>query len=142
MPFALVTVGILFIVVGFQDTYKQLGAQVQKDFTGKGNFIYWLIAIGVLGAIGYVKEFQTFSRAMITLLIVALFLSKKTGTPQGITFFQNFTTGVKSGTTSSVDPVGTALQGSDSNSSSTSGDNGSNIMADVQTAATIAEIAS
>ena len=132
MPFALVTVGILFIVVGFQDTYKAFGTQVQKDFTGQGNFIYWLVAIGIVGAIGYVKEFQTFSRAFIGLLIVAMFLSQKGGIAQGITFFQNFNSGVQAGTTAPVDAVGTNLQGSaSSNTSSSTGGGGSSIINDV-----------
>ncbi len=136
MPFALVTVGLLLIIVGFQDTYKQFGTQVQQDFTGNGNFIYWVIAIGLLGAIGYVKEFQTFSRALIALVIIAMFLSKKSGAAQGIAFFNSFLSGINSGTTSQVSSPGTPLQGS-SNSSSTSG-GGSGIIGDIGTAATIA----
>jgi|GEM_PF-5663381 len=133
MPFALVTIGLLLIIVGFQDTYKQFGTQVQSDFTGKNNFIYWLIAIGIIGAIGYVKEFQTFSRIFIGLVIVAMFLShKKGGIAQGITFFQKFNTGVGSGTTAPVNAPGTELAGSPGgNSYSTSSDGSGNIITDV-----------
>lgn len=124
MPFALVFVGILLIVVGFQDTYKQFGTQVQNDFSGQGNFIYWLISIGVIGALGYVKEFQTFSRVFIGLLILSMLLSKKGGIAQGITFFNSFNSAVQSGSTSQVNDPGTGLQGSTGSSSGSSSSSG------------------
>lgn len=115
MPFALVTVGLLFIVIGFQDTYKEFGEQVQKDFTGDGNFIYWVISLGILGSFGYIKELRTFSRLTMGLVILVLFLSNKG-------FFDQFNSAVQSGTTQPVNPIGTPIQGSPSGSSSTSSD--------------------
>lgn len=111
MPFALVLIGILLVVVGFQDTYKQLGTQVQKDFTGPGNFVYWIISIGVIGALGYVKELQTFSRITLGLIILVLFLSNKG-------FFNQFNSAIQSGSTAPVNPVGTALPAAPAGSSS------------------------
>ena len=137
MPFALLFVGMLLIITGFQDTYKQLGTQVQKDFTGNNNFIYWIIAIGIVGAIGYVKEFQTMSRAFIGLIIVAMFLSQKSGTAQGIQFFQNFTSGIQSGSNAPVDAIGTPLPATGGSSGSTSG-GGSGILGDVGSIASFA----
>lgn len=77
MPFALIIIGLLLVVTGFQNTYKQFGNQIANDFTGKNNFLYWVIALGVIGAVGYVKELQSFSRAFMVLIIVSIFLSNK-----------------------------------------------------------------
>lgn len=77
MPFVLVIVGILLIVTGAQGTYKQFGSQVASDFTGKGNFEYWIAAIGTVGAIGYIQALQTISRLLMALIIIVMFLSNR-----------------------------------------------------------------
>lgn len=74
MPFALVIIGLILIVAGAKNTYKQLGAQLQSDFTGQGNFTYWLIALGVLGAIGSVPSLKRISHLLLALTIIAMIL--------------------------------------------------------------------
>lgn len=140
MPFALVFVGLLLIITGFQNTYKQFGAQVQGDFSGKGNFLYWLLAILIVGAIGYVKSLQGFSRAFMALILLSILLSNKSGTAQGITFFSNLVTGVNTGSTTQVDSIGDPLQGGNTASSGNSSGGGfdlSNIGQDASIAATV-----
>lgn len=77
MPFVLLIIGLLLVITGFQNTYKQLGTQLESDFTGTNNFLYWVIALGVVGAIGYAKDLQAFSRTFMALIIVGIFLSNK-----------------------------------------------------------------
>lgn len=77
MPFALVTIGLLLVITGFQNTYSQLGSQIAKDFTGPANFTYWIIALGVVGALGYNDSLKPFSRAFMALIVVVIFLSNK-----------------------------------------------------------------
>ncbi|SRR5216684_428138 len=77
MPFVLVIAGILMIVTGAQGTYSQFATQVGKDFTGPGNFVYWVASIGAIGAVGYVESLQTISRLLIGLVIIAMVLSNK-----------------------------------------------------------------
>lgn len=103
MPFALVTIGLLLFVTGAKDTYKALGAQVASDFTGPGNFTYWLAAIGAMGALGYIEAFKPFSRAFMVLIIVSMVLAN-----QG--FFAKLTAAIKSGPDKSpvADPVASA----------------------------------
>ena len=72
MPFALVTIGLVMIVTGAKDTYDAFGAQVVGDFTGPGNFTYWVASLGAVGAVGYVKEFRTFSHAFMALILIAM----------------------------------------------------------------------
>lgn len=75
MPFALVLIGLLLIITGAQDTYIQFGRQLQKDFTGPGNFTYWIAAIVAVGALGYSETLRPISRAFLVLVIVAIMLA-------------------------------------------------------------------
>lgn len=140
MPFALTFIGLLLIVVGFQDTYKQFGTQVVSDFSGPKSFFWWIVALGVVGAIGYVKELQGFSRAFMALIIVVIFLSNnKNGN-----LFQNFNNAITAGSTASVDPIGGALPASSSGSGSGGGSStssgGGGILGDLGSAAGIAAL--
>lgn len=119
MPFALVFIGMLLVISGFQNTYGQLGAQVQKDFTGPGNFIYWIIAIGVVGALGYVKDLEKLSRLVMGLLIVVMVLANRG-------FFAQLNPALQSGANAPVNPVGAPLvQSGGSAASGGGGDMGS-----------------
>lgn len=77
MPFALTLIGLLLVITGFQNTHKELGSQIASDFTGNNNFIYWIAALGVVGALGYVKALEPFSRAFLVLILLSIFLSNK-----------------------------------------------------------------
>lgn len=111
MPFALITIGLALIVSGIKNTQSQLGAQVVKDFTGAGNFIYWVLAIFCVGALGYIPQLDKFSKAFMGLIIVALFISNKG-------FFSQFTVAIQSGTanapttTTNTTTTNSALAGS------------------------------
>lgn len=94
MAFALVAIGLILIITGFKDTYAQLGAQLKTDFTGAHSFAAWILAIGAVGALGYVRQLQTFSTLFMTLIIVGLVLSQ-----QG--FFQKFSAAWAAGPTTS-----------------------------------------
>lgn len=74
MPFLLVIVGLTMIVTGVKNTSAQFGQQLVGDFTGSGNFTYWLVAIGSVGALGYVPDFKQFSRVFLALIIIAMVL--------------------------------------------------------------------
>ncbi len=92
MPYVLTIVGIMLIVSGIRNTHAQLGAQLKSDFTGAGNFTYWIIAIGMVGMAGYVKVLQTPSRIFMAIILLGIFLSKGN---QG--FFPQFTAAIKAG---------------------------------------------
>lgn len=72
MPFALVTVGLLMIVSGSRDTYAAFGKELVSEFTGPGNFMFWIVAIGGVGALGYIPQLRTFSRAFMALIVIAM----------------------------------------------------------------------
>lgn len=110
MPFALTTIGALLIVTGFQDTYKAFFTQLEGDFTGTQSFIYWFLSLIIIGAIGYVDEFKTISRAGMTLVIIGMIFANKSA-------FSNFSSAIEQGSTSPVNAPGDAVQGSSNNGS-------------------------
>lgn len=105
MPFALSSIGILLIIVGFQNTYKAFFTQVGSDFTGQGNFVYWVIAIGLAGSVGYIEKLRKVSDAFLFLIIVVMFLTNGG-------FFDKFKQAIGQGSTTPQDPVGAPLPAS------------------------------
>lgn len=105
MPFALLFVGMILIITGFQNTYSQFGKLVAGDFTGDDNFIYWVISLGAVGSIGYAKDLQGFSRAFMALIILVMIFKKDTG------LFGKLTDALKSGTSTPVEGFGAPLAG-------------------------------
>lgn len=77
MPFALLLIGLVLVITSAQDTYVALGRQVRKDFTGNGSFLWWMIAIVMVGAIGYIEKLRGFATAFMALILIVLVLKNK-----------------------------------------------------------------
>lgn len=90
MPFVLILFGAIFVIVGFRGTQSDFFSLLAGDFTGAGNFIYWIISIMVIGAIGYIPKLKGLSDAFLVLVLLVLFISNKG-------FFAQFNAQIKSG---------------------------------------------
>lgn len=135
MPFVLFIMGLVLIVTAFQNTYKQFGALVAGDFTGKNNFIYWFLAIAVVGAIGYIKPLEPFSRGFMVLIVLSIVLSNQ----KNFDFIGKFQSalGTESNKVDSV--IGVALAGNSGGTSGGSSGGGlSSIGSDISLATTVA----
>ena len=99
MPFALIIVGLLLIVTGARDTYKQFGTMLVGDFTGEGNFTYWLAAFGALGALGYNDTLRPFARGFMALILISMVI-RNGG------FFDQFGKALKEGPTAPSEKQG------------------------------------
>jgi hypothetical protein len=78
MPFAFLIVGTVFVIAGVRNTVsgdKGLIALLKSDFTGNDNFLFWMLSILVIGAIGYSKDLQPLSRTFMALVVIVLLLS-------------------------------------------------------------------
>lgn len=79
MPFAIILFAILLIVIGYQGTQHQLFVLLNEDFNPSNNtthsFWVWILAIGVVGGIGYLPKMRQISNAFLALILVVLFLS-------------------------------------------------------------------
>src|ERR1700744_3045512 len=98
MAFPLIFVGLILLVTAVRGTHSQLFTVVKSDFTGNGNFLWWILVVLAVGAIGYIKPLRALSWGFLTILILVLLLSK--GNPQlpGGGFFQQLLSGINSGT--------------------------------------------
>lgn len=74
MPFALITIGLIMIVTGVKGTQGMMAAQMRTDAQG---FITWVVAIGAIGALGYIDKLRTFSHYFMALVLIALLLSNR-----------------------------------------------------------------
>lgn len=79
MPFALIIFGAVLFIAGIRGEHKTLAGLVQGDFTGNNNFFVWIIALGAVGALGYVKPLQKFSIGFMTLILLGIVLKTNTG---------------------------------------------------------------
>lgn len=79
MPILFGFAGILLIVAGIRNTVvngnPSLSSLLKDDFTGNPPFWKWLMAIMLIGAIGYIPNLAPISRAFMALVIVVFFLS-------------------------------------------------------------------
>ena len=90
MPFAFIIVGTVLVVSGVKGTSQDLLTLVKGDLQGKNGYLYWLVAILVIGSIGYVPAFKSISRAFLILVLVVLVLKEGNKNNPGGGFFQQF----------------------------------------------------
>lgn len=114
MPFALLIIGAVLLVSAVRNTQDDLFALTKGDFTGQANFVYWVVALLIIGGVGYIPKLKPISDAFFILVLVVLFLTK--GNPQGVGggFFTKFTSALQSTQTATpasgtVQPVSTGL---------------------------------
>lgn len=108
MPFALLIIGLFLLIAGIRNTAgpasspTSLFGLIHGDFTGTDNFIYWFLAILIIGALGYVPKLKPVSTGLIVLVIVVLFLKKGNSSGVGGGFFSQFTNAINGSTNSGV----------------------------------------
>ena len=85
MPFLFIIIGVVMVTAAVRDTVTDSAVTKQQglttllvnDFTGKNNFVYWVLSILIVGALGYIKPLEPVSRAFMLLIVIVLFLSNK-----------------------------------------------------------------
>jgi hypothetical protein len=88
VPYILIAVGIILFVTAIKGTTGKLGEYLGEDIFGARGYIYWIVAIFVVGAIGYIKPLQKLSDSFILLLVLVLLLGNKG-------FFAQFNAAIK-----------------------------------------------
>lgn len=91
MPLILLVVGALFLLAAVRGTHADLFTLLKGDFTGDKNFLVWVVAIFVLGALGYVSGLKPLANAFLLLVVVVILLTNKG-------FFSQFTSALNSTT--------------------------------------------
>lgn len=81
MPILFGFAGLVLIVAGVRNRVTQgnqsLASLLKDDFTGNNPFWKWLLAIFLIGAVGYIPNLRPISRAFMALVIVVFLLSNK-----------------------------------------------------------------
>lgn len=110
MPIILIILGALIAVSSIQDTHRKLWRVTSGAFTGKDNFIYWVIALVAVGAVGYVGtetgKLRNFSVYFMILIIIVMLLSNN---KDGKNFFEMFMQEIEEGTTKEAAEFGAPL---------------------------------
>jgi hypothetical protein len=79
MPFIFTIFAILFIVIGARGQSSTAIALLKSEFTGPNSFIQFLIAILVVGFLGYIKPLKLVSDGFLLLILISMFLANKGG---------------------------------------------------------------
>lgn len=112
MPFALLIVGFVLIIASARNTQDNLFALVKADFVGPNNFIFWVVSILIIGAIGYIPKLKPISTAFLVLVILVLILTRGNPNTAGGGFFEKFTQQLNTTTTATAaQPTPTATPG-------------------------------
>jgi hypothetical protein len=93
MGFVLLIIGLLMVITGARGTYAQFGSQVASEFQGQNSFTYQMIALGSIGALGYIPALQTISRWALALILLVVLLGNKGGNG----FFTQFQAALQQG---------------------------------------------
>lgn len=80
MGWPLVFIGLILVIVGVRDETEAFNATLSEDIlgaSGTSNFVAFVIAIAIIGAIGSAKELRGFSNAFMALIIIVLLISNR-----------------------------------------------------------------
>lgn len=77
MPVFFVILGVFALVVAVRDKGADARKLLASELTGPGNFLSWVLAILLIGSLGYVPQLRAFSRAFLALVMLSILLSKK-----------------------------------------------------------------
>jgi len=77
MPFVLVLIGVVIAITAYNGTGSQLWQLLVGDFTGAHSFLWWLVSIFAVGAIGYIPALKTLANSLLILIVLAIVLSNK-----------------------------------------------------------------
>jgi hypothetical protein len=97
VPFALLIIGLFLLASAIQGTQNFALKLIVGDFTGPNNFFYWVVALLIIGSIGYIDRLKPVSDGLLALVILVLILA--TGNPQKMAsggFFRQFTAALQS----------------------------------------------
>lgn len=84
MPFAILIIGVLLIVVAFNNSFGQLATELEADIPG---YFKWAAAIAAILALGYIPGFRTPSRYLLALVMLVILLANYAQIYAGLTSF-------------------------------------------------------
>lgn len=116
MPLVLIIFAAAAIVIGARGQANAAGSLIVGEITGsdgKEGFAPWVLAVLIIGVLGYIKNVKVFSDAFIALIILAIFLKDGQG------FFANLQSALSSAKAAPANPVAPVATASPSPSTAT-----------------------
>jgi hypothetical protein len=77
MPLFLILFGVLLMIAALRNKLDDLTAVLKDDFTGANNYFVWVLAIGLIVALGNIDDLKPVSNAFLTLVIVIILLANR-----------------------------------------------------------------
>ncbi len=77
MPFVLIIAGLVMLLTAVNGTVGQLGTLLKQDIFGTHGFMFWIVAIIIIGALGYIKAIKPLSDGFLVLILLVLFLNNR-----------------------------------------------------------------
>lgn len=112
MPLAFIAIGAVFLVAAVRGTVSDFATDasgkvtqgtpnnsglttlLKGDLTGTNNFLVWMLAFFVLGALGYIQGFKPIANALLVLVVVVLVITNNNKQGSG-GFFAQFNAAIK-----------------------------------------------
>lgn len=98
MALALLFAGAVLLAAAVRSKQGDLFTLLKGDLTGANNFVFWIVALVIIGSIGFIPRLKPLSVALLALVLISIFLRKGTGFFSGLTTAVNSTTGSTGGT--------------------------------------------
>lgn len=95
MAWGFIAIGLLLLVAAWKNKQAELWALLKDDFTGEGNFIYWVLAIIILVALGSYRPIRPVTNAFLGLVILIIIIAPYR---KGRDLFSEFRSQVREGT--------------------------------------------
>lgn len=131
MGYAFVIFGLIMVVTAAKGTHSALGSQLVKDFTGPGNFIYWFVAIGIIGIAARTPATEKIGKPFLALVLTAMLLANRG-------FFAQFMAAIRQGPIASPRENAAGQSGSAADAASTA----NTVSSVANAAASLAKVAS
>jgi hypothetical protein len=95
MAWGFIFIGGLLLVAAWKKKHEELFRLFKDDFTGEGNFVYWVMAIVALVAIGTFKPIKPITDGFLGLIVLVIIIAPFRN---GRDLFGEFRSQVKEGT--------------------------------------------
>lgn len=75
MAWIFLFIGSVLIIAAWKKKHPELFALLKDDFTGEGNFVYWVMAIVILVALGSFRPVRPISDAFLGLVLLVIVIA-------------------------------------------------------------------
>lgn len=79
MPFVFLILGVVLLIIAIQGTHAQFFSLLKSEFTGSNNFLVWIAALAIIGALGFIRPIRPIALGMMGLILLVIILKNGGG---------------------------------------------------------------